>query len=305
MVISSDIKHFTVRLMLFLLLFFAVDRVGGEMMSLYYFSQSHKTTYALSQGKEDVVILGSSRALHHYIPEMITDSLGLSCFNYGDGGQNIYYHYAIIKGLLSRYTPKVIIMEQMYVDYNKTASSHDKDKLSIFMPDAITSDIAREMLLLRDSSFSIKSLSHCYLFNSQLASLVIQSFKNEDNINFNNQGFVPISTTTKQPFMPIPNEPNDVADYDISKLGYLEKAIELCKSKGVELIITASPLYYDKQGQSPIDTIGVIAARHNVAFYNFEQNICFTRDSTNFTDTYHLNNVGARRFTREIIKIMR
>ena len=37
----------------------------------------------------DVLIMGSSRAHHHYVPEIISDSLGLSCYNTGKDGNGI------------------------------------------------------------------------------------------------------------------------------------------------------------------------------------------------------------------------
>ena len=43
----------------------------------------------------DIVVLGSSRALHHYVPSTITDSTGLSCYNCGFENEGIVFHYAL------------------------------------------------------------------------------------------------------------------------------------------------------------------------------------------------------------------
>ena len=60
---------------------------------------------------EEILIFGSSRALHHYVPEIISDSLGMSCYNCGMNGNGILYLYSRYLMVTKRYTPKVIVYE--------------------------------------------------------------------------------------------------------------------------------------------------------------------------------------------------
>lgn len=55
--------------------------------------------------------MGSSRASHHYVPEIISEKLGMSCFNAGQDGNGIILQYGRWKMLSERYTPKLIIYD--------------------------------------------------------------------------------------------------------------------------------------------------------------------------------------------------
>ena len=53
---------------------------GGGIKSRYY---------VCKESNEDVLIFGSSRAKHHYVPDIIEDSLSMTCYNTGEDGNGI------------------------------------------------------------------------------------------------------------------------------------------------------------------------------------------------------------------------
>ena len=70
-----------------------------------------KTYYSMNDVNTPVVIVGSSRAAHHYVTEMIEDSLKMPAYNLGRDGCFFSYNCCIINSILDRYTPKLIIWE--------------------------------------------------------------------------------------------------------------------------------------------------------------------------------------------------
>lgn len=118
-----------------LLLIFTVllDFAFGRLYEGLYFSeksrQNDRRIHSVLGTHEDILIFGSSRALHHYNPKIIEDSLGMSCYNVGSGGQNIYYHLALLEATLERYTPKIAILELMSIDFEITPPQWDTEKL--------------------------------------------------------------------------------------------------------------------------------------------------------------------------------
>ena len=58
---------------------------------------------------EDVLIFGSSRAIHHYNPQIITDSLGLTCYNCGQDGNGIIFFYGLWQMIKEHHKPMIII----------------------------------------------------------------------------------------------------------------------------------------------------------------------------------------------------
>ena len=125
---------------LVLLVFFTIglDRGLGWLYETAYFSETSRKNDRLIHSvlgtNEDILIFGSSRALHHYNPEIIEDSLGMTCYNVGSGGQNIYFHLALLESTLERYTPEIVILELMYIDFEVTPQQWDTEKLGTLLP---------------------------------------------------------------------------------------------------------------------------------------------------------------------------
>ena len=108
-------KRFVLRLLVFLSLMFILDRGFGVAMK---YLQDHAKggyvghhNYILNQSNEDILILGSSRAIHHYNPQIIEDSLGMSCYNCGQDGNGIVLFYGWWQILKNRHLPKMIIYD--------------------------------------------------------------------------------------------------------------------------------------------------------------------------------------------------
>ena len=102
------------KIILLIISFLILDYLLGLIL---YFSivkspdgRYYKTLYSLDSCKEDIIIFGSSRAETNYAPFVLEDSLKMSCWNTGRGGQSLPFWYAVEKCILKRYTPKVAII---------------------------------------------------------------------------------------------------------------------------------------------------------------------------------------------------
>ena len=70
-----------------------------------------KTPFTVEKMDADVVVIGSSKASHHYVPQMLEDSLGMTAYNCGQDGCFFLYQNCIINMILDRYMPKTIIWD--------------------------------------------------------------------------------------------------------------------------------------------------------------------------------------------------
>ena len=90
-------KRFVIRLIAFLFVMLTIDRGFGMVMN--YLQENAKGgyighhNYILQRANEDILIFGSSRALHHYNPQIVIDSLGMNCYNCGQDGNGIILFY--------------------------------------------------------------------------------------------------------------------------------------------------------------------------------------------------------------------
>lgn len=83
-------KNYIIKATLLFLSLVVADRSVGYVLQWMYFNQKGEdyfyTTKALDKQTADLIVLGSSRARNHYNPEILEDSLGISCYNAGRSG---------------------------------------------------------------------------------------------------------------------------------------------------------------------------------------------------------------------------
>ena len=83
-------KKFLVKILLFFALVAIMDVAFGWLFSMLRSNtrggQTLKSEYIAKDCSDEILILGSSRAAHHYVPRIISDALGMSCYNCGQEG---------------------------------------------------------------------------------------------------------------------------------------------------------------------------------------------------------------------------
>ena len=99
----NQIGRFFLKLMWVLSLIFLFDRGIGMILKHFYFRQGFgersRTTYVIDSTSAEIIILGSSRANHSYVPEIFESRLSYSCYNAGRDGNFILYNYAIFNAI--------------------------------------------------------------------------------------------------------------------------------------------------------------------------------------------------------------
>src|ERR1700761_5420063 len=114
----------------------AIDRGLGAILSHYYFRIPHgdqaRLTYIADSANTPILILGSSRAEHGYIPAIIEDSLHRDCYNTGKDKQGIFYDLAVTKMILKRYRPALIVLDLTPVSF--TTAESGLDDLAVLLP---------------------------------------------------------------------------------------------------------------------------------------------------------------------------
>ena len=288
-------RNFTFIIVL-LFSFVVLDQFTGLILSHFYFSDAAKRNdqlvYGIFESRDEIMTFGSSRAQHHYNPAVITKETGMTCFNMGYGGQNIYFHKALLQSILIRYQPKLIILELMNIDIEKTAPSHDREKLGVLLPFYKKSRWLREAVLFRGESEKYKTLSGIYPFNST----IYQIYRNNWwPMNNHINGYIPIrkvwnreiQTTSEKAFMP-----------DSSKIAALFDFIRLTQDRGCKILIAISPHFVRKSGISGKEQI-VSAIRENYGLeaLNLEQDSSFLANPSYFADPFHLNDKGAELYS--------
>lgn len=291
----------------FLILFFVfsivLDLVIGKVYETLYFSEKSKRRDRLIHSavgaNEEILVFGSSRAYHHYNPLIIQEETGLSCYNVGCGGQNIYYHLALLKAVLENSKPKKVILDVISIDYEVTGSKYNKEKLGVLLPFVNESKPLRKAVLSRSKSERFKLLSSIYPFNSKQLHIVRNNLMSSRSDVL---GFVGLNKTWHKDIeYGIPT----IVEIDSSKYDAFVEFIELCANNEIGLWLVFSPHYVDKAGANEHELfIDHIYHNTGVTVLDFTSDTSYIGYKNFFADPYHLNHQGADKLSQEVGEII-
>lgn len=218
----------------------------------------------------------------------------MTCYNVGRGATSIFYHYAILKGILKRYSPKMIILE--FAILNKDQASYDK--MSSLLPYYGNHPEIRPFIILKSPFEKYKLSSKIYPFNSLIFTIIAGNLINKERDDIN--GYVPLSKIWDEPVRI--DSINKKYELDKNKIDCFENFIKDCNNMGIQLFVCVSP-FFIKTTYSEYSTIigQKIAETHNVKFYDFSNDTIFTSNNSLFADDIHLSDSGAIIFTNIVI----
>jgi len=276
-----------------LLVIFCDWLVGATVAHFYRKSRDitiSKIRYTFFDTSEDVLILGSSRAQHHYNPETLVQGTQFTCFNGGLGGQPLAFSLVQLSKTFERYKPKLILLD-VTPDFRWDRDSDPR--LKVLGPFYRTDTLVKRILLDNGPRFErLKYLSSTFPYNGMLADLVL-AYLYVPNVSAS--GYIPSPDgLIESDWQMHENEPDYQGIPDKQRF-YLKTIVELCKNEGVDLWIVISPLYNTTEGEKEISgQLADFASEHKVKLMNFSQVLT---DHRFFKDHLHLSTAGADVFT--------
>lgn len=250
------------------------------------------TAQALFNKKADVLVLGSSRANHHYVSSMFKDSLGLTCYNAGRDGHDILYATMVLRSFLERCTPKLVITDLNSSMMDGSWIKSNKDMSCFYgASKAVTEILDQDVLKGFDK---IKMMSNLYRYNNTLEWIATAYLSNWGE----GDGYFPMPVTNNgmtkivgkdHKFTPHPK-----------CLAYLDDIVKTCMEKNIQLILCVSPsLSYSLHGIN--DWMKEYGQQHQIKTLDFTGDSTYVDHPNLFFDATHLNDNGARIFTKEFI----
>ncbi len=248
--------------------------------------------YLIKRSTDDVIILGSSIALYSLMPEMIEDSLALSCFNGGENGQLLTFHYTMLETILSRYAPKIIVLALLPDEltgsgvgghYNLLVPYYDKGYALI-----------DSCLERRDRYEPYLLKSNLYRYNTIWWRIFHYHF-----ITVGERGKKGFVARTLPAVFPTLCEYDDVetettAQREAEFVGMAER----CRKDGVLLVVYFPPQYVKRDGKTAtILFVENYCKEHGIPCFDDSQNKEFLAHAEWFYDNIHLNKDGAKRYT--------
>lgn len=292
-------KKFLIKIAIFFAIVAIVDFSLGKVFRYLQANAGGRTGaeyYACMKATEDVIIMGSSRASHHYVPEIISEKLGMTCFNAGQDGNGIILQYGRWKMLSERYTPKLVIYDITSIfDLQENDNMAYVDRLKPFCNDATVKYYLSSVFPME----RFKTFSRMYCYNYKFIEMAFDYFRKGNYQK--TSGYIPLyGHIRKEIIDKVQSERNYSIKTDSVKLFYLEQFVKEAREKSTQVLLVVSPSW--KGGDLAADAysgIKTMAERNGIRFVEYmDSELCDNPD--NFEDSAHLNDKGARAFTYDL-----
>lgn len=290
-------KKYILHIILFFAIIVAFDFCFGKafdyMVSHAKGGNTKEINDLLMKDKYDVIIMGSSRATHHYVPQMIEDSLGMTCYNAGADGNGIVLMYGRYKLITNRYNPKMILYDVVrgfdIAEYSE--DDHNRRYLA-GMKDYFFQPGIKDIFTDVNWSEGIKNYSGLFRYNGDYFNH-LRNFLT--TMPMSDKGYLPLYGEMKSDS---DNRDKSTPTLDTLKLSYVRKLAIDAKLRGIEFIFIASPRY--GSDSTSVQPVKEIAEELGIPFWDYMGAPDFQKREY-YKDFAHLNDEGARKFTNEII----
>ena len=293
-------KRFIIKVIVFFAIVGGIDVcvgfAGDYFQSHAKGGETRKINDLAMVDKPDILIMGSSRARHHYDAPFMSDSLGMNVYNAGVDGNGVVLAYGLLSLVLERYQPKLIVFDvEPSFDINKyDGDNGNKRYLTPIKPyyhhkgvEKVIKDISTEEWY--------KNHSGMIRFNTTIITKALDHFRGGAIVD---NGYAPMNGVYEGE---VPIRSGTSPGIDFLKTQYVEDFIQMARAKSVPIVFVASPKYgalSSEELQPAID----ICDKYNVAFLDFYADSFFMQQKELFVEPMHLNSKGARIFTSMLLR---
>lgn len=288
-------KKYLIKIILFFVAIVVVDILFG--VACQYMNDHSKgggvksRYYVCKESTEDVLVFGSSRAKHHYVPDIIEDSLKMTCYNTGEDGNGIILCYGFLKMITERYSPKLIIYDVTEFDMFEDDNMKYLDLMKPFYYEKGIDSIFWSV----EPKTRIMMLSNLYRYNTTCLRVIGNYVHPMTNYP---KGYLPLHKTMD--YEPeIKEEQCKVVD--TLKIHYFEEFIRLARNKGISLVCCVSPSYKAPADDNKYESIRSLCKQYYVPFLYYGLDPVISRENICFQDRTHMNDEGARIYTGKLM----
>ena len=294
-------KKFVCKVVCFILLLAISDFLSGKMFA-YMIShakggENWRNNFICDRVDSDILVFGSSRALHHYNPLIIMDSLNMSCYNCGQDGNGAILNYGRYQLILQRYQPKLLIYDLTSgFDFLEGEDNHKYlGWLKAYYDRPGIADIFKSI----DETEKYKMQSFFYRYNTKFIQIVsdfIHPLQSDGIFGFRPE-------EREMDTMKISAIPTDKHKLDNLKINYLKKIV--IESNSTKVIFVISPRWNGWNGMNAEEQqfVESFCQQYNIPFIDLSN--LFLHENKFFQDGSHLNSRGADEYTRKLIRFIR
>ena len=276
---------------------FAVGQIGDVIIQKLpdYSEEISKENFRLNRVKTDIVILGSSRGMHHYVADMLRDSINYylnadySLYNASMDGHYVNSNLCAMESIMERYSPKLIILDLSEGEFDGWVGTYDIELVAMHYSQNI---FVKKYLDQIGWQERLKVSSNMFRYN-QSAFRILNAFISEKNEDL---GYEPLygSNVTAVNFSSYSGNDRMLEQINQKYFNNFIRTIETANKIKIPLIIVTSPSYNPSDNNNLLKKVCESNSIVYIDLYNLD---LFNTRPDLFWDSGHLNDDGARVFT--------
>lgn len=256
--------------------------------------------YYKEEKDHDVVFIGDCEVYDSFVPAILWEEYGINSYVRGSAQQLVWQSYYILEETLKYETPEVVVFNVLALKYN----APQKESYNRMMLDGMKFSLSKlkciEASMLEEEEF-LDYLFPVLRFHSRITELKSEDFAylfKSPQVTHN--GYYMKVEENPAEYIP---EGRPLGDYSFGEnaMMYLEKITDLCKEKGITLVLVKAPSLYPYWYDEWELQVEEYAAKNGLHYINYLE---LTKECgiDYQTDTYdggmHLNLSGAEKVTR-------
>ena len=275
---------------------FAIGKVMYSMLSqISKQGTMGRTYFALNEVNTPVVIVGSSRAHHHYVTQMVEDSLGMPAYNVGRNMCYFSFNCCVVNSILDRYSPSLIIWETWKDSLFGEREDPLGDLYPYYQKNSWVTDVLKSELSWTEK---VRICSKVYRYNSVIHRIIMRYLGRESFVDDTEKGYFPLPP--KKPLKPLElcSESWEQEELDEVKVERFRSILSRAREKGVKMIVVDSPKYRIADGEClSADVMKSLCEEYGARLFDNTQMPYFLERPELFNDATHLNDDGAKVYT--------
>lgn len=236
----------------------------------------------------DILLIGNSLIQNGLNPQVLEDSLGMTCYNGGIAGQGLDFFETIVDCALQRYTPRIVVMAFRPEEMGENVGAGLYEVLRPYYHTGYSSLDEHFDNVSPSERFLLKS--SLYRFNVVWARILIYSLF--DRTEYTSNGFYENKVPSVFPVI----RTIDKVDTPVKwKMDCMERIIQKCQKRGIKLCVCFPPSLL-KFPCTPVPcavAVENLCGRYGVPCFMDYVNQEFLDAPELFSDNAHLNINGA------------
>jgi len=288
-----------------LLLLMVLDWSLGSFLDRFHALDTCSVAREAVCNTADIALMGASEMQNQYNAPLLADSLGKTVYNYGCGGQNVYFQYAILNLMIAKAPkkPEYVVLETQAIDFYDTPN-HNTEHLSD-LNGLFNFDKEVQNVLMLQGKMETFLLRHIHLYkyntkwiNSLLSGLYTRMYHphRKDEMGYM---YIDESYTINHPLGV--DDADSVLSFDTQKVMFIHKIIDLCRDNGIVLIFINAPYYEIQHHIQWEEKLGAICEAEHIPFLNYNQSDLFLSHPEWYYNTVHLNRKGVSYYSELIM----